>query len=69
MWDLWWTKWPWDRTFSELFGFSCQYYSILAPLEAVVQRHSTTSIDMNNNNNNNHNNGYAMTTATNLKAS
>jgi hypothetical protein len=22
MWDLWWTKWHWDRVFSEFFGFS-----------------------------------------------
>jgi hypothetical protein len=22
MWDLWWTKWHWDRVFSEYFGFS-----------------------------------------------
>jgi hypothetical protein len=21
MWDLWWTKWHWDRLFSEFFGF------------------------------------------------
>jgi hypothetical protein len=21
MWDLWWTKWHWDRFFSELFSF------------------------------------------------
>jgi hypothetical protein len=21
MWDLWWTKWHWDRSFSESFGF------------------------------------------------
>jgi hypothetical protein len=21
MWDLWWTKWHWDRFFSEYFGF------------------------------------------------
>jgi hypothetical protein len=21
MWDLWWTKWHWDRFFPELFGF------------------------------------------------
>jgi hypothetical protein len=21
MWDLWWTKWHWDRVFSEYFGF------------------------------------------------
>jgi succinate dehydrogenase/fumarate reductase cytochrome b subunit len=22
MWDLWWTKWQWDRFFSEFFGFT-----------------------------------------------
>jgi hypothetical protein len=22
MWDLWWTKWHWDRVFSEFFGFA-----------------------------------------------
>jgi hypothetical protein len=22
MWDLWWTKWHWDRFFSEFFGFA-----------------------------------------------
>jgi hypothetical protein len=22
MWDLWWTKWHWDRFFSEYFGFA-----------------------------------------------
>jgi hypothetical protein len=22
MWDLWWTKWHWDRFFPEYFGFS-----------------------------------------------
>jgi hypothetical protein len=22
MWDLWWTKWHWDKFFSEYFGFS-----------------------------------------------
>jgi hypothetical protein len=22
VWDLWWTKWHWDRFFSEYFGFS-----------------------------------------------
>jgi hypothetical protein len=21
MWDLWWTKWHWDKFFSKLFGF------------------------------------------------
>jgi hypothetical protein len=32
MWDLWWTKWHWDRFFSEYFGFplsiSLQWCSI-----------------------------------------
>jgi hypothetical protein len=22
MWDLWWTKWHWDRLLSEFFGFT-----------------------------------------------
>jgi hypothetical protein len=22
MWNLWWTKWHWDRVFTEYFGFS-----------------------------------------------
>jgi hypothetical protein len=32
MWDLWWTKWYWDRFFPEYFGFSCQFHSTGAPL-------------------------------------
>jgi hypothetical protein len=24
--DLWWTEWHWDKFFSELFGFFCQYH-------------------------------------------
>jgi hypothetical protein len=30
MWDFLWTKWHWDRLFSEFFGFSCQYHSTMA---------------------------------------
>jgi hypothetical protein len=29
---LWWTKWHWDRFFSELSVFPCQFHSIDAPL-------------------------------------
>jgi uncharacterized membrane protein len=29
MWDLRWTKWPWDRLLSSLI-FLCQYHSIVA---------------------------------------
>jgi hypothetical protein len=32
MWDLWWTKWHWDRFFSELSVFPCQFHSTVAPL-------------------------------------
>jgi hypothetical protein len=30
--DLWWTKWHWDRFFSELSVFPCQFHSSGAPL-------------------------------------
>jgi hypothetical protein len=26
MWNLWWTKWHWDRFFSEFFGFPQSIY-------------------------------------------
>jgi hypothetical protein len=32
MWDLWWTKWHWDRFSPEYFGFPCQFHSTGAPL-------------------------------------
>jgi hypothetical protein len=32
MWDLWWTKWHWDRFFSEVSVFPCQFHSTGAPL-------------------------------------
>jgi hypothetical protein len=32
MWGLWWTKWHWERFFSELSVFSCQFPSTGAPL-------------------------------------
>jgi hypothetical protein len=30
---LWWTKWQWDRIFSEYFGFPCQFHCTGAPLK------------------------------------
>jgi hypothetical protein len=47
MWDLWWTKWHWDRFLSELFGFlllisllrECPYSYIIWK---AVQRHRLT---------------------------
>jgi hypothetical protein len=35
MWDLWWTKWHWDRFLSEFFGF---------PLSISFHRRSPTHI-------------------------
>jgi hypothetical protein len=32
MWDLWWTKWHWDRFSPQFFGFPCQFHSNGAPL-------------------------------------
>jgi hypothetical protein len=45
MWDLWWTKWHWDRLFSEYFGF---------PLSVSFHRCSITRKRTKNNNNNHH---------------
>jgi hypothetical protein len=30
IWDLWWTKWHWDRFLSEFFGFYLSYHSTVA---------------------------------------
>jgi hypothetical protein len=32
MWDLWWTKWHWDRFFPEFFGFPLSVSFHCAPL-------------------------------------
>jgi hypothetical protein len=34
--DLWWTKWHWDRFFSELSVFPCQFHSTGAPLTVKI---------------------------------
>jgi hypothetical protein len=45
MWDLWWTKWHWDRFFSEFFGFPLSIYHSTVALQthhlgnANVSRH------------------------------
>jgi hypothetical protein len=38
MWDLWWTKWRWDRFFPEFFGFLRQFHSTGAPLVGKGQK-------------------------------
>jgi hypothetical protein len=38
MWDLWWTKWHWDRFFSELWIFPCQFHSTGAPLLGKMKK-------------------------------
>jgi hypothetical protein len=41
IWDLWWTKWHWDRFFSELSVFPCRFHSTGAPL--IVKIGKTTA--------------------------
>jgi hypothetical protein len=36
MWDLWWTKWHWDRFFSEFFGFSLSIYHSTVVLQTHI---------------------------------
>jgi hypothetical protein len=38
MWDLWWTKWHWDRFSAEYYGFPCQFHSTGAPLLGKGQK-------------------------------
>jgi hypothetical protein len=39
MWDLWWTKWHWDRFFLEYIGFfPCQFHSTGAPLHGKTKK-------------------------------
>jgi hypothetical protein len=41
MWDLWWTNWHWDRFFSELSVFPCQFHSNGAPLIVKLGKKKT----------------------------
>jgi hypothetical protein len=59
MWDMWWTKWLWDRYFSEFFGFplSASFHCRspthinrgwrIYPLEAAALRRSLTPQNKN----------------------
>jgi hypothetical protein len=38
---LWWTKWHWDRFFSELSVFPCQFHSTGAPLIVKIGKKKT----------------------------
>jgi hypothetical protein len=44
MWDLWWTKWHWDRFFSELSVFPCRLLSTGAPLIVKLGKKNCSSI-------------------------
>jgi hypothetical protein len=43
MWGLWWTKWHWDRFFSELSVFPCQFHSTGAPLFVKLGKKNCSS--------------------------
>jgi hypothetical protein len=36
MWDMWWTKWHWDRFFSEFFGFPPSIYHSIVTLQTHI---------------------------------
>jgi hypothetical protein len=36
MWDLWWTKWYWDRFFSEFFGLLLSIYHPTVALQTLI---------------------------------
>jgi hypothetical protein len=40
-WDLWWTKWHWDRFFSEFFGFPVTIIPPWAPLLRKLKKNSS----------------------------
>jgi hypothetical protein len=45
MWNLWWTKWHWDRFFSEYFGFplSISFYQCSIKMEKQKKTSSSSS--------------------------
>jgi hypothetical protein len=43
MWDLWWTKWHWDRFFFELLVFPCRFHSTGAPLIVKIGKKNCSS--------------------------
>jgi hypothetical protein len=44
MWDLWWTKWHWDRFFfPSTLVFSCQFNSTGVQLQGKMKKKSSSS--------------------------
>jgi hypothetical protein len=43
MWDLWWTKWHWDRFFSEYFGFPLSISFHRCPIKMEKQKRTSSS--------------------------
>jgi hypothetical protein len=41
VWDLWWTKWQWDRFMSEYFGFTPQFPSSSPPYHCFLNLFSS----------------------------
>jgi hypothetical protein len=46
VWDLWWTKWHWDRFFPEYLVFRCQFHSTGALLLGKVKRTDHISLQL-----------------------
>jgi hypothetical protein len=46
MWDLWWTKWHWDRFFSEYFDFllSISFHRCYIKMEKQIKQGCTRSL-------------------------
>jgi hypothetical protein len=46
MWDLWWTKWHWDRFFPEYFGFplSVSFHQCSITWKNKKNAHSTKEV-------------------------
>jgi hypothetical protein len=38
MWDLWWTKWHWDRFFPKYFGFLLSIHFTCTPLQGKTKK-------------------------------
>jgi hypothetical protein len=46
MWDLWWTKWHWDRFCPEYFRFPCQFHSTGASLLGETEKTNHLSLHL-----------------------
>jgi hypothetical protein len=43
MWNLWWTKWHWDRFFPSTSDFPCQFHSTGDPLQGKTRKNESSS--------------------------